>query len=64
MPLGYTDGEARGLDESIILGSALGEVLGSTLGATDVTGLGSSRVYFDCLNDGKHVSVLLGDSFG
>ena len=46
VPLGSTDGEALGLDEGIILESALGEVLGSTLGATDVTELGSSYVLF------------------
>ena len=35
VPLVSTAVEALGLDESILLGSYLGEVLGSTLGAAD-----------------------------
>ena len=62
MPLVSTDGEKLGLNESIILGSALGEVIGSTLGDADGTELGSSDVSFDGSNYGKPVGVLLVDS--
>ena len=52
VPLKSTGGEALGLDEIILLGSALGEVLGSTLGASDGTDLCSSDGSFDGSNDG------------
>ena len=45
VPLGSTDGKALGLDEAIILGSALGEVLGCTLRDAVVSDLGSSDGY-------------------
>ena len=50
VPLKSTGGEALGLDEMILLGSALGEVLGSTLGASDGTDLCSSDGSFDGSN--------------
>ena len=59
IPLGSTDGEELGLDEVILLGSALGEVLCSTLGIADGTELSPSDGSFKGSNDGKPVGSLL-----